>query len=339
MHEGRWGLRRTAPRRYRRAAGLLAALALAATAACATGSGGDRGTLPGAEDGLQARVQPTGTASAAPPAPSSAAPAKAPSSAAPSSFAPSSSAPAAGPFPRPRSMAALGDSITRGFDACSIPLKDCPSKSWATGDDVDSIARRLGLPSSAVFNDARTGARMNDLAGQARTAVGQHVEYVTVLMGANDACRDREDQMTPVSEFEAQLREGLGVLRNGLPGVRVLLVSVPDVIRLWEVAHGERLARAVWSRGVCQTALSDPESTKRDDVDRRQRVRDRVTAYNDVLRRVCAEWPGQCRYDGGAVNRHKFTKGDLSDWDWFHPSGQGHGIIAKLASEAGFRWQ
>lgn len=39
----------------------------------------------------------------------------------------------------PKSVAAVGDSITRGFDACTV-LADCPEVSWATGSDaqVDS---------------------------------------------------------------------------------------------------------------------------------------------------------------------------------------------------------
>ncbi|MGG8406484.1 SGNH/GDSL hydrolase family protein, partial [Streptomyces sp. 12297] len=35
---------------------------------------------------------------------------------------------------QPSSIAAVGDSITRGFDACSV-LADCPEASWATGND------------------------------------------------------------------------------------------------------------------------------------------------------------------------------------------------------------
>ena len=47
-----------------------------------------------------------------------------------------------------------GDSITRGFDACTV-LSDCPEVSWATGaaTEVDSLAVRLlgkaGRPSAA----------------------------------------------------------------------------------------------------------------------------------------------------------------------------------------------
>ncbi|WP_436788390.1 SGNH/GDSL hydrolase family protein [Yinghuangia sp. YIM S10712] len=335
---------------------------LATVGACSTGSGGATDELGGFGDAFGAEpeagangaaqplatappgaVEPTGPVSAAtspPPNLTIPTPATPTTQATPTTVqAPPPSARPTGPYPKPASMAALGDSITRGYDACSIPLKDCPSKSWATGDDVNSQAKQLGVARDAVFNNARTGARMSDLAAQAQKAVGQRVEYVTVLMGANDACRDKESQMTSVADYERQLREGLAVLRQGLPGVRVLVVSVPDIGRLWEVARGERLARAVWSSGICQTMLEDPESTKMDDVERRQRVRDRVTAYNDVLRRVCGEWQEQCRYDGGAVNAHRFGKGDLSRWDWFHPGEKGQGILADLTMRAGFTWR
>ncbi|WP_406282138.1 SGNH/GDSL hydrolase family protein [Embleya sp. NBC_00896] len=241
--------------------------------------------------------------------------------------------------PRPRSMAALGDSITRGFDACS-PLQDCPDKSWATGTsaDVNSHAKRLGLPAGAAFNNAKTGARMVDLAGQARTAVGQRVDYVTILIGANDACRRSEAEMTSPATFESQFREALGILRTGLPSARVLVVSVPDLGRMWETGHDEMVARAVWSMAdVCQSMLASPQSLKPADLDRRQRVRDRVTTYNAKLREVCATWT-HCRYDGGVVNIQRFGKNDVSHWDWFHPSASGQRTLAEVTSRQGYTW-
>jgi len=242
--------------------------------------------------------------------------------------------------PRPRSMAALGDSITRGFDTCS-PLKDCPDKSWATGtsSEVDSHASRLGLPADAVFNNAETGARMVDLADQARTAVGERVEYVTILIGANDACRRTEGEMTDPAVYESQFREALGILREGLPNARVLVVSIPDLGRMWETGHGEFTARTVWAvADVCQSMLADPESLKPAAIDRRQRVRDRVTAYNAKLREVCATWRN-CRYDGGVVNTQRFSKNDVSHWDWFHPSVAGQRTLAEVTSRQGYTWR
>jgi hypothetical protein len=84
-----------------------------------------------------------------------------------------SARPTSGWGTRPESIAALGDSITRGFDACSV-LADCPRVSWATGTapQVRSLAQRLlKHPAAHSWNYARSGARMADLPGQVAAAV------------------------------------------------------------------------------------------------------------------------------------------------------------------------
>lgn len=93
----------------------------------------------------------------------------------------------------PGSVAAVGDSVTRAFDACSV-LADCPEVSWATGTDttVNSLALRLLGPEKVAgrsWNLARTGARMVELPEQMAGAAARRPELVTVMMGANDACR------------------------------------------------------------------------------------------------------------------------------------------------------
>jgi lysophospholipase L1-like esterase len=93
--------------------------------------------------------------------------------------------------PVPGSMASMGDSITRGFNACGFYV-DCTSRSWSTGSNatVNSHYRRLRAvnPSLVAYNDAKSGAKVADMAGQAQTAVSQGADYVTILIGANDAC-------------------------------------------------------------------------------------------------------------------------------------------------------
>lgn len=65
-------------------------------------------------------------------------------------------------------------------------------------------------------------------------------------------------------------------------------------------------------------------------VARRDAVRERVVAYNGVLRDVCAK-DRYCRYDGGAVFDFRFTGTQLSKWDWFHPSRDGQARLAEIA--------
>jgi hypothetical protein len=64
----------------------------------------------------------------------------------------------------PSSMSSIGDSITRGFNACGWYV-DCTSASWATGTDtsINSHYLRILAKNRNIngrnYNDARSGAR------------------------------------------------------------------------------------------------------------------------------------------------------------------------------------
>jgi lysophospholipase L1-like esterase len=244
----------------------------------------------------------------------------------------------------PNSMASLGDSISRGFNACGFYL-DCTSRSFSTGDDsgVNSQYLRIRAKNPAIDghnnNDARSGATSADLGGQAATAVSQHVGYVTILMGANDACTGSESSMTPVATYRARLDAALATLKSGLPSARVELISIPDIRRLWSVGKGNFFARTAWSLfGICQSMLAHPTSTAQADIDRRARVRQRVVDFNAQLAAACAAYGGNCRFDGDAVFNYPFTLSQISGWDYFHPNASGQAILASVSYSAGFNW-
>ena len=187
---------------------------------------------------------------------------------------PTTSAP---PSSGPGGIAALGDSISTGFGSCLV-LTSCERNSWSTGDGlrVQSHYRRLLEQNPAIrgrtYNHARPGARADALAGQAQAAVRDRADYVTVLIGANDACRGGIDAMTPVAQFRADVDRGLRVLRTGRPKARVLVVSIPDLYRLWEVGHDDARAARAWRRGICPALLADATSTAPADRARRAAV-------------------------------------------------------------------
>lgn len=237
----------------------------------------------------------------------------------------------------PRSVAAVGDSITRGFDACSV-LSDCPQVSWATGTDpsVNSLAvRLLGRAGAAErsWNYAVTGSRMADLPAQLARAATRKPELVTVMVGANDACRPSTTSMTPVAEFRAGFQESLSALRRSLPKAQVYVASVPDLMRLWSQGRGNPLSKQVWALGICPSMLADPDALDATAAERRARVQARVVAYNKVLEEVCAR-DKRCRYDGGAVFDYRFGTAQLSHWDWFHPGRNGQARLAEMAYRA-----
>lgn len=237
----------------------------------------------------------------------------------------------------PASMAAVGDSITRGFDACSV-LSDCPEVSWATGSDkaVNSLAvRLLGASGAAArsWNYAVSGSRMTDLPAQMTKAAVHRPALVTVMSGANDACRPSVAAMTSVGDFRASFRQALRTLRTAVPKSQVYVASVPDLKRLWSRGRGNALGKAVWKLGICPSMLGDPDAVDSAATARRDEVQGRVEAYNSALKEVCAR-DRLCRFDGGAVFGYDFGTRQLSPWDWFHPSRDGQARLAEIAYRA-----
>lgn len=246
--------------------------------------------------------------------------------------------------PIPSSMSSLGDSITRGFNACGW-FVDCTDRSWSTGgySSVNSHYLRIKSKNAAItgynFNDAQSGAKMIDLNGQAQAAVNRGVQYVTILMGANDACTSDEASMTPVSTYRAQLDQALATLKAGLPSAAVFVASVPDVKRLWFIGKDSSSARNAWaSFKICQSMLKNPTSTLQADVDRRNRVQQRVIDFNTQLAQACTAYGANCDFDGNAVFNYQFVLSQVSSWDYFHPNTSGQQVLASVSYPAGFNW-
>jgi lysophospholipase L1-like esterase len=242
----------------------------------------------------------------------------------------------------PSSMASTGDSITRAYNDCFFPYVDCPSASWSTGSNafVNSHYRRILAANPAIagrnYNFAVTGADMADLSGQAQQAVGRGVEYVTILIGANDVCASTEAGMTPVATFRAQFEQAMAALAAGLPSARVFVASIPNIYNLWAIYRDSFSARTVWTlAGICQSMLARPGSNAAADVARRDRVRQRNVDYNTQLAEVCAVY-FMCRFDGNAVFDTAFVRSDVSTRDYFHPSLAGQAKLASVTWAATF---
>lgn len=233
----------------------------------------------------------------------------------------------------PNSMAALGDSITRAFNASGWFL-DYPSHSWSAGHggSVFSVYRRILAVHPAIsgnqYNHAVTGAKSIDLANQAQDAVNSNAELVTVLIGANDVCTSTEAGMTTAATYRARVKAGLDTISEGLPDARIFVVSIPNIHRLWEVGHVSASARTAWNTyNICQSMLENPASTAIADVERRERVRQHVVALNAELESLCAEYI-HCRFDDNTAFGIDFVQSDLSGWDYFHPNVDGQDMAA-----------
>ncbi len=220
----------------------------------------------------------------------------------------------------PKTMASLGDSITRAFNAPNFG--DNPGNSWSTGDNPAVNSQFLRIQAidpgrnPVAFNDAVSGARMEHLQAQAANAVSQGADYVTIEMGGNDACKPTIAQQTPTATYRAQFEAGIDTITSGLPKAWIFVASVPNINNLHTVfttPAPDPNALTRWSAfGVCQALLANPLSTAPADVQRRADFQAQVIAYNDVLADVCTP-AKRCLYDGGAAYNTSFTRSDVSN--------------------------
>ena len=251
---------------------------------------------------------------------------------------PSQAADSPATLPVPKSMAALGDSITIAYDIKSL-LRADPTYSWSTGTQtaVNSLYSRLEARDTASSitraNHAVSGAKIGDLATQVGK-VAEGTDLVTVLMGANDACTSTESGMTAVVDFRGRADAALSVL--AARGVdQVVVASIPDVYKLWEVGSKSSSARFIWGLyKICQSMLKNPTSKLSADVDRRARVQARVVDFNAQLATACQNATVLCKFDGNMVYNTTFALTDISKVDYFHPSVSSQAKLADVTYRA-----
>ena len=123
--------------------------------------------------------------------------------------------------------------ITRAYDVC-CSYADHPGKSWSTGSDSDTITshyEHLVKLNSAInghaANLAVTGAKMSSGPTQAGN-LPSDVQYVTILLGANDVCTSSASTMTPTSTFESQFWNTLFNVHWKAPKALVFVSSIPE---------------------------------------------------------------------------------------------------------------
>ncbi len=234
----------------------------------------------------------------------------------------------------PNSMASLGDSITRGFNTGFFPFLDSPSNSWSTGtnSNVNSHYERILAANPNIrgrnFNFAVSSAKMINLYDEVNS-INQRVDYVTILLGANDVCTTSQATMTPVATFKSQLQSGLNTLKAKFPDARIFIASIPNIYNLWQILKDNFFARLTWgSLSICQSMLANPTSNASADVNRRNSVRQHNIDLNTTLAQVCATYSG-CRFDNNASFNTVFVPSDVSSRDYFHPTIAGQRKLAE----------
>jgi len=232
----------------------------------------------------------------------------------------------------PDKIAALGDSITQAANANGV-AETMPQHSWTTGYDSGDIVnshyeRILAINSNMLnnnFNDAVNGARMDDIFGQAQIAISQSPEYITILMGGNDACRPSLAEMTDPAVYENYFRQAMENLTAELPDTKIIVVALPDIYQLYDVGIAKGCSWLWPIAGICR-ALTGSNAADR------LIFRQRVIEYNQILQNVTLEY-GQLY--APSIFDLQFTTSDIA-WDCFHPSIDGQMKIAEVSWNDGY---
>jgi len=260
-----------------------------------------------------------------------------------------------------------GDNVSRNWATGEDHGSNYCGSGGTTFSHAERLDCAKGGPVS-VYNDAASGADMlNDFFNQASAIRGNLTaspgpRYVPVFMGHNDICTNTTSRTgngcsgdedpnnycrTTNVAFEREFRRGMDQLIQ-IPSVRV---GVSSLARVSELCNfGSKSGCGLTSFGncgtiwglfpICQSLTDDCSSQRRID------AYNTGVGYNEILERVTAEYAViptggtsatgavkaadvQIRYAEGAFN-FKFSSGDVSCCDCFHPSDQGQAKIAQF---------
>ncbi len=211
----------------------------------------------------------------------------------------------------------------------------------------------------ALFNHAVSGSVMADFAGQAQgmiNALGQtpsgEAGMISVFLGNNDVCAPDMASMTDPLLFETQYRAGLDLLaaHSATRNAQIHLSGIPAIYWLWNAKRNNLWCLLfAWPFVPCENLLDSPSddcenSISREDPDtvyagdgpncRRRKDFHRIIrdTYNPILRDVLEEY----RASGALPNARytdiydvRFSDTHVNGGDCFHPSNEGHALIAE----------
>jgi lysophospholipase L1-like esterase len=221
--------------------------------------------------------------------------------------------------------------------------------SWATGwrgeRPVMSHATRLrylhaleGTPFE-VYNASLSGAESDDVrleqmqelnSWSRKTIRAEFPDYVTLLVGANDVCADRPEDMRTTNHFYSNLETVVETVLARSPDTKILVSKLPNIENLRTVAKNASTIMGtcdnLWKMiQMCPTltTLSDPTA--------RKQVAERVMEFNKAVEHLAqraSERHGDRVRVAHDIYDIPFTPRDLA-LDCFHPSDVGQNRLAE----------
>lgn len=204
--------------------------------------------------------------------------------------------------------------------------------SWSSGGVAEShrlyLQGLLNHPVEAI-NVAVVGSTAANLPAQLQMVLPTKPDYLTITVGANDICSwDELSYDEHLARFQDEVSELLWEIERKLPQTKVLLVSIPDMIRLRALSLGSR-CRWVWElAGICGRLLGT-QTTSSD----LATFRVHWQGANDALRAAASLFDNVRFAD---VSDVVFEKRHVSRLDCFHPSAEGQVLLAQQTWERGW---
>lgn len=229
-------------------------------------------------------------------------------------------------------VGAIGDSITQGVNATGMGAH--PAYSWSAGTAIRShFARLHDMYGDAVkaVNVSVSGARANALSDQVSSLIPYHPSYVTILLGANDACRWDPNQPQQIRRYLEQMHSGIQALVEHQPDVKIILAPIPNMKMLWQVGVVHNRCRMIWDTFNACPGLLNSDATDED----REAFQARVDDANDGLETIAHEFSANVKFDRD-LTKIPFTWDDISHIDCFHPSAKGQEKLSRSTWDSGW---
>ena len=229
----------------------------------------------------------------------------------------------------------IGDSITSGFNTKYIGDIANRKYSWSTGNSrrVASHFNKLKdlLLTKVVDrkNVAKSRSTSFDLVKQLDKVSFPRIDYLTILIGANDVCDWRGDYHRDLARFKDNVSAIITAVIAQNERVKIIIPAVPDMYHLYEI--GKERCQFKWNvLGICPRLLNSRRTTAE-----RQDFRERLVDANQALAELADAHRDNIRYIGELFD-FRFTIEHTSSIDCFHPSVAGQGVLADITWKHGW---
>lgn len=229
-----------------------------------------------------------------------------------------------------------------------------PQSSWSGGSDDQDVTRshyerlKEHQPDLKLFRFARSGSHTKDLISQAAAVVtvqneqNLNVDYVTILIGANDFAKDFIEQVIPVDEAIDNVRRSIKILLDYNANTKILLVGLPPIQDVFETTYHDiifEMFNTEYSCSYMRSLIYNNNIIFRPEDPDYQNVFNRMTEYDDQLvtlvEELKADYPHVFLKSVHAYSPTQNLMKSLSI-DCFHLSHFGHSEIAEITWLKGF---